>query len=402
VVIVQAVRIGIDATLVRPDRLTGVERYALSLLGALAQLRPPSVELVMFVRPDVTPAIEALPFERRIAPRLPRAVTDQLWLPAEARRAGIDLLHSLAFPTPVLWRGPTVITVHDATPWLYPRTVSAGMRWYYTPLFPQALARAAAVLTVSEAARRDLSSSVGVPLERVHVTPNGVAPRFFEARRTPGRGARTLLAVGTLEPRKNVPTLLRALRVLRREGRDLRLVLAGRRAWGPPLALDDLAPYVSLLGPVPDEALPELYATADCFVLPSLYEGFGLTLAEAMAAGVPAVASDIPALREVGGDTVRYADPHDPGSVAAAIRDALDDVRGSELRAAAARERARRFRWETCAEATLRVYGQMGPRSPRPRRVSARTATVLPLRRRAGVPVTETERRAPAAGDGVV
>jgi glycosyltransferase involved in cell wall biosynthesis len=102
--------------------------------------------------------------------------------------------------------------------------------------------------------------------------------------------------------------------------------------------------------------LRALYAGAACFVMPSIHEGFGLPLAEAMAAGVPAVASDIPALREVGGETVRYADPRVPEDFAAAVRTALEDREGSQLRAAAARGRARRFRWEETARVTLETY----------------------------------------------
>jgi alpha-1,3-rhamnosyl/mannosyltransferase len=162
--------------------------------------------------------------------------------------------------------------------------------------------------------------------------------------------------VGTFEPRKNLPALLEAFRLLRRDGRDLQLVVVGRRGWTQLLPLGDLAPHVRLTGSVPDDELHALYAGAACFVMPSLHEGFGLPLAEAMAAGVPAVASDIPALREVGGETVRYADPRDPEGLAAAIRNALDDREGSQLRAAAARGRARRFRWEDTARATLLVY----------------------------------------------
>jgi glycosyltransferase involved in cell wall biosynthesis len=107
---------------------------------------------------------------------------------------------------------------------------------------------------------------------------------------------------------------------------------------------------------VSDDELRKLYAGASCFVMPSLHEGFGLPLAEAMAAGVPAVASDIPALREVGGEAVRYANPRDAEGFAAAVGAALDDREGSQLRAAAGRGRARRFRWEETARATLAVY----------------------------------------------
>lgn len=345
-------RVGLDLTWLRPDRLSGTERYALELVPALARLAPG--ELVLFVRPDVPPQIAATELEQHIATIRGRVALDQGWLPYAAMRAGVDLLHSLASPTPLLWRGRSAITLHDATPWLHPD--AAGTRWYARPLYPQAIARAAAVFTVSEAARDDLVRAAGVPEDRVFVTPNGVDLAFFELRPPRGPRAPYLLAVGTFEARKNLPVLLDAFRSLRRDGRDLELVVVGHQGFTQLLPLGELAPHVRLTGVVSDAELRTLYAGAACFVLPSLHEGFGLPLAEAMAAGVPAVASDIPALREVGGETVRYADPRDPAAFADAIRAALDDREGSQLRAAAARGRARRFRWEETARATLAVY----------------------------------------------
>ena len=345
-------RFGLDLTWLRPDRVSGTERYALELVPALARLAPG--ELVLFARPDLPPRLAALDVECRIATVLTRVALDQGWLPWAAARASIDLLHMLASPTPVLWRGVAAMTIHDATPWLHPD--DAGSRWLSRPLYPQAIARAAAIFTVSEAARDDLVRTAGAPRERIFVTPNGVDPAFFELRPPEGPRPRYLLAVGTFEPRKNLPVLLEAFRRLRREGRDLQLVVAGRQAFTQLLPLGELAPHVRLTGLVPDEELRTLYAGAACFVMPSLHEGFGLPLAEAMAAGVPAVASDIPALREVGGEAIRYAHPGDPDAFAAAIRAALDDVEGSQLRVAAARGRARRFRWEDTARATLAAY----------------------------------------------
>lgn len=345
-------RLGIDVTWLRPDRMSGAERYALQLLPALAELAPG--EIVLFARDDLPPALAALEVERRIASVAPGLVRDQAWLPLVAASARVDLLHTLSGPTPLLWRGLSALTVHDATPWLHPD--AAATRWYRRPLYPQALSRAAAIFTVTSAAREDLIHSAGAPRERVFVTPNGVAPAFFEARPPEGPRGRYLLAVCTFEPRKNLPVLLDAFRLLRRDGRDLELVIAGRQAFTQLLPLGDLAPLVRLPGHVTDAELQSLYAGAACFVLPSLHEGFGLPLAEAMAAGVPAVASDLPALREVGGEAVRYADPRDPEDLARAIRAALDDREGSQLRAAAARGRARRFRWEETARATLAVY----------------------------------------------
>ncbi len=347
-------RFGIDATWLRADRLSGCERYAIELVSSLVRLAPG--EIVLFVRPDLPPALADLDVERHEADLRVRVALDQAWLPWAAARAHVDILHTLASPTPVLWRGLAAVTVHDASPWLHPESAGATTRFYARPLYPQALGRAAAIFTVSEAAREDLVRAAGAPRERVFVTHNGVERRFFDARAPEGPRAPYLLAVGTFEPRKNLPALLDAFRVLRREGRDMQLVVAGRQPWTQSLPLGDLAPHVRLAGAVPDAELPSLYAGAACFVMPSLCEGFGLPLAEAMAAGAPAVASDIPALREVGGETVRYADPREPESFAAAIREAIDDREGSQLRAAAARGRARRFRWEDTARATLAVY----------------------------------------------
>jgi glycosyltransferase involved in cell wall biosynthesis len=353
------VRIGIDTTLARPDRLAGFERYALSLTQALAARVPG--EIVLFTRPDAPEALRRLPVEQHPAPVANPVLVDQLWLPWAAGRARVDLLHTLAFPTPLLWRGRSALTVHDATFWLHPDTLSAGMRYYHGPLFPQALARAAAVFTVSEAAKSDLIRVAALDPAIVHVTPNGVDARFFDARAPEGPRAPYLLAVGTLEPRKNLPVLLDAFRALRKEGRDLQLVLVGRQAWAHSLPLGDLEPHVRLAGAVPDQDLPALYAGAACFVMPSLYEGFGLPLAEAMAAGTPAVASDIPALREVGGDAVRYAPPADAAAFTTAVARTLDDREAARALVAAARERARRFTWEACADATLEVYRTLVP-----------------------------------------
>ena len=356
-------RIGIDATLVRPDRLTGIERYALSLTTALARQAPD--QIVLFTRPDAPDALRALAVEQHASPTRQRVPTEQAWLPVAAARARVDVLHTLAFPTPLLWRGPALLTVHDATPWLHPDTVSVGMRYYYGPLYRQALRRAAGVLTVSGAARDDLVATLGIPRERVHITPNGVDERFFEARAAEGPRSPYLLAVGTLEPRKNVPGLLDALRLLRGEGRDLQLVIVGRQGWADALPLRELAAHVRLTGSVPDAELAELYAGAACLVLPSLYEGFGLPLAEAMAAGAPAVASDIPALRELGGEAVRYAPPDSPRAFADAVSQVLDRREETAGMVQRGRERARRYSWDACAEATLAVYREVTAALPR-------------------------------------
>lgn len=350
-------RVGIDATLLRPGRVTGIERYATELICALAERAPD--EIVLFTRPDVPQPVCGLAVEQHRAPLAARVPVDHLWLPFAARKAGVELLHLPAFPTSPAWRGRIVLTVHDATPWLFPDTVSVGVRLYYRPLFPQALRRASAVLTPSQAARADLVATGLVPRKRIRVVPNGVGRRFLDASCFTDPGARYVLFVGTLEPRKNIAVLLAAFRLLREEHGDLGLTLAGRSGWGRRPIPCDLGCQVRCLGHVPDEELVRLYAGASCLVMPSLYEGFGLPLLEAMAVGTPAVASDIPALRELGGDTVRYADPHDPAALAGAIEASLDDVEATRALAERARLRAQAYRWDRCADRTLAVYREI-------------------------------------------
>ena len=350
-------RIGIDATLLRPGRITGIERYATELICALAARARD--DIVLFTRRDVPPPVRDLAVEQHRAPLTSRIPVDQLWLPFAARHARVHLLHMPAFPAPLAWRGRIVLTVHDATPWLYPETVSTGMRLYYRPLFPPALRRASVVLTPSEAVRADLAATGLLPRERIRVVPEGVSQCFVGNDRTAPAGAPYVLFVGTIEPRKNLENLLAAFRLVARDRDDLELVLAGRLGWGASPVLLDLGARVRRVGPVPDTELVRLYAGASCLVLPSVYEGFGLPLLEAMASGTPAVASDIPALREVGGDTVRYADPHDPAALARAIGECLGDAEATRALVAKARRRAQAYRWDRCADATLAIYDEV-------------------------------------------
>jgi glycosyltransferase involved in cell wall biosynthesis len=217
--------------------------------------------------------------------------------------------------------------------------------------------KAALIATVSEATRNDLSDRYGVSPARIRVVPNGVDRRFFapaplsdQDRCTLRLPAEFLLMVGTLEPRKNHLNVFKALRQLDDQV-DLPLVVAGRRGWAEKPILDAAEPLIAsgrlhLIDYVPEQWLPGLYASAAAVLYPSWYEGFGLPVAESLAAGTPVVASTTPALMETGGEVALYADPGSPDSIAASVIEALSSASQSPEARRNRRAWAERFNWE--------------------------------------------------------
>ena len=267
--------------------------------------------------------------------RLASVRRDALWYPFRLGRASgrLDVLHCTTFRAPVSSRAPLVVTVHDLGVLRHP---DAFPRWHRTTgaLALRGGVRAAdAVVAVSAFTRDELVARLGVPLERIHVVPNGVDPVF-----TPeGRAAEGdfVLAVGTLEPRKNLAGAVEAARLA---GVELRV--AGAPGWGG-VAAD------GWIGEPSDEELAALMRGARCLVYPSLYEGFGIPVLEAMACGTPVVTSRGGATEEVAGGAAVLVDPRDPESIAAGIeeaerrRDALVEV---------GRARASMFTWRRSAD----------------------------------------------------
>ena len=257
-----------------------------------------------------------------------------------------------------------VVTLHDAKYWRFPETLSHGTRLYYRPALSYRFRRGqislllSPSLTAASDVRRHVPSSievVGIPLG---VAPPTQRPATPTATDSPLATGDYMLAVGTLEPRKNYATLFEALRLLTE--RDLNvpvLKIVGRQGWGPelrpPPAID---PFVELLGSVDEERLTDLYRNARLFVMPSRSEGFGLPLVEAMRAGCTCVVSDIPALRELGADTVRYVVPGEPMRWADALAQAVAATAIARSPNRQAMLRAHSFTWERWASETAQAY----------------------------------------------
>lgn len=269
--------------------------------------------------------------------RLKTVVRDAWWyphgLPREAR--GLDLLHCPTFRGPVRSDVPVVATIHDLAVLRHPETFNRWTRRYSRLAVPGVARAARLVIAVSEFTKREVVELLGVPGERVRVIPNGVEPVFTPDG--PRADGDYVLAVGTLEPRKNLAVVQQL---------DLPLRVVGARGWGD-------VPRDGWIGRVPDEELAALYRGARCLVYPSLYEGFGIPILEAMACGTPVVTSRGGATEEVAGGAAVLVDPRDPAAVAAGIEEAA--VRRDEL-VPLGLERARGFTWERAAAATRAVY----------------------------------------------
>ena len=267
--------------------------------------------------------------------------------PAEALLGRFDVLHFSDWLVPPQRAGLRSTMVHDLVPLRNPEWVTARTRSMHG--YKYARTRECDVVLVNSAyTGRDVEERLGVPAERIHVAHPGVDPSFAADGERARLGRPYALSLATLEPRKNLGTLLEAWRPLRGE---LALALAGAAGWGEQPELAD--PGILRLGFVPETHVPRLMRGAAVFAYPSRLEGFGMPIVEAMACGVPVVASAHPSMDEACGDAAVRVDPDDPDAIAAGIREALE--RRDEL-ARAGLAHAARFTWRACGEAHLRAW----------------------------------------------
>ncbi len=290
-------------------------------------------------------------------------------LPRALRTVRPDLYHDTKNALPFRLRVPGVVTVHDLAHLRCPETFGFASRLFLRASTADAVRRARAVLVPSESTARDLRELLPASAGKVHVVPHGIAPPRAPSAEALARvrarvGDRPfVLHVGTIQKRKNVDLIVAAVRLLRKEGLPHRAVLAGRRGWRSDAAFAEIArdDTALWLGETDPDDLAALHALADAFCSPSGYEGFGLTVAEAMAAGVPVVAARNSSLPEVVGDAGVLVDALTPDGIAAALRPLLLDRDRRRALGAAGAARAAGFTWERAAALTAGVYAEALP-----------------------------------------
>lgn len=373
-------RIGFDATAAFTQG-GGIGRYTRELLGALLRLesryqfqifagRPAAEAQIAADLPQVAHArIRHIPLSPRWLYRLWYRL--RLPVPVQLFTGSIGLFHSPDFVLPPVYGAiPTLLTVHDLSFEYYPETFTVSLVNYLKRVVPWSVRRASHILADSQATKRDLVRLYQTPEEKITVLYSGVDERFQPVKsdddlqdlrsRYELGDAPYIFTVSTLQPRKNHMMLIRAFRSVVSDI-EHNLVIAGGKGWlydemSVEIERLNLGDRVRFTGFVQDEDLPGLYRAASCFVFPSLYEGFGLPILEAMACGTPVIASDASSLPEVSGEAALQLSPSDENAWAAALLRLLTDENLQQRLIQAGLERASRFSWHNAARQLLGIY----------------------------------------------
>lgn len=369
-------RIAINALYLLPGGVGGTEIYLRELLRALAVVDDRNEYLIFTNRetgsdlaPD-SPRFRHLPQPVQAEIRPLRILYEQSSLPSIVEREHVDLVFNPGFTAPKFPSVPSITVFHDLQHVHHPEFFRKRELPFWNLLLAQAVRSSAKIIAVSLSTRRDVIEHYRLAEDKVVAIPHGVEQRFFELERRPDADHPFLLCVATLDPNKNLETLVRVYGGLRGEFPNLRLVLAGMRGAQTAKieAMVDalgLRSWVRITGWIPRSEIFELYEKATAFVYPSTFEGFGLPVLEAMAAGVPLACSRIEPLLEVAGDAGFFFDPASDQEMAQAIFRLLTEGEERNEQIVRGQLRASGFTWEESARRTLAVFEEVGRQAPK-------------------------------------
>lgn len=371
-------RIGVNALYLIPGGVGGTEIYLRNLLGALAEIDRRNEYFVYLNRET---GVELCPRQANFAPvetgvkasfRPGRLIWEQLRLPSHARTDKLDVLFSPGFTAPLSGRGKRVTVIHDLQHKRQPQNFGRLERMAWDWCVAQSVKTASTIITVSESSKKDILEVYGLAPSSVQVVSHGVENDFFGLKKNESYGPELLteaglpdspylLAVSTVHPHKNWVRLIEAYEAVAREEADLQLVISGLpgKSWEEVkelIAGKGLGERVHLLGWQPRKTLIGLFKYAEALVFPSTFEGFGMPVLEALAAGVPVACSDIGPLRELADGCASFFDPHSSDDIAAAIRGLRQDEFQRMKLVTAGLDRSKNSTWQRTAQQTLAIF----------------------------------------------
>ena len=367
------IHIGLNAHLLSGKagyRSAGIHGYIYHTLAHLHEVAPAGWQFTAMVSRNYTASFKGITTQRsRTSTETPlrRIIWEQGAQPLQLN--DFDLYHAMAFVSPLILNKPSVVTVYDLSFIHYPQVLSTTRRLYLRLFTALSCNRAKRVIAISQSTAQDLSQSLGIPEQKIDVAVPGYdvdtyRPLDSKAIQTfrdqKGLPKRFWLFVGTLEPRKNLPMLLRAYAGLEPNER-LPLVLGGGKGWDydaiyQTIEQFNLSEYVILPGYIPVDELALWYNSAEVFVYPSVFEGFGLPVLEAMACGIPVIVSNVSSLPEVAGASGLCLPPTDTQSWTEALRMAYHNANWRQTAASNGLVEAKRFSWQETAHRTVASY----------------------------------------------
>ena len=361
-------RIGLDGIPLASPK-TGIGHYTLELARALAKLSPGDEFELLSPVPFISQLEQPPPNLRQV-----EAARRRFWfiigLPLYIQRHSIALYHGTNYEVPWWNACPTILTIHDLSLLLHPETHESRLVRRARHRLPLMARWATKIITATEFVKREVSEHLKIDPAKIEVTPYAPRSNFRPLERSDTEQTRArlgvedvfILFVGTIEPRKNLITLLRAFaEVLRNTDLSPQLVIAGQQGWLMQettnyIQSEGISERIKFTGYITDEDLRALYASCTVCVYPSLYEGFGLPPLEAMACGAPVIASDVPSLTETIGKAALLVPPTDVQKLAHGLVEMLSDEGKRDYFSRAGLKRASQFTWERTAQLTLEVY----------------------------------------------
>lgn len=364
-------KIMVDATSLART-ITGIENYTKNLVCHLINIVGEGDELIILFRKEIPPYIKnQKTVKLLVSPFKSQLLTEQIWIPFVKHSHKPDVIHFPAFPPPLLIRKNIIFTIHDATMWKHEDTLSLKNKLYMRPLSSRGIRLAEKLFTVSDFSKKEIIDVFPIASKKIFNTGISISNDFqvitddnvlSQVKKKYNLPEKYFLSVGSLEPRKNLLFLIKAFIKLKNKiNTDYKLVITGRSAWGSNEIRDlilenNVEKDIILTGYIKDQDLISLYNLATYFVFPSIYEGFGLPVLEAMACGTPVIISNVSSLPEVACESAIYIDPYDETSLISALEKVISDEKiHADLREKGLK-RSKNFSWEGVSKRIYKEY----------------------------------------------